>query len=161
VPLNNLSVSLSAMAKDPNGGDQPLVWPCAVAPSSDSLLLLTIDPILGDQVIFLYENLVNQDTVRLSISAAYTVWRQMRRFPRPQRVFVRPGPMIMARPNIAVNHRFIDVDLAELQDRVVDESSGQNAPDPYARVSLPFTLVVPVARKFAADPYRLKFTVAA
>ncbi len=163
VPLNNLSVSLSATAKDANGGDQPLAWPCAVAPSGDSLLLLTINPILSEQVIFLYESLVHQESVRLSISAAYTVWRQLRRFLGPHRVFVRPRPMIMimmARPDIAGNRRFVDVDPPDLQDRAATDQGEQSAPDPYARVSLPFTLVVPVARKFAADPYRLKFTVA-
>ncbi|WP_046867586.1 hypothetical protein [Microvirga massiliensis] len=76
IPLRDLAVTLTVLAKDPQTGtDTPVVLPCAVTPINETTWQVTIDNVLGVNVLLLYDNLVNSGTAMLSLAAAYDVWR--------------------------------------------------------------------------------------
>ena len=147
IPLDGLVATLTTTYTDDSGNPAHDAIPGTVQAGADGSLRLTFDPLIATAVTRAFLNLTNDGGASVSLTASYQVWRKP--FARPMLMMFRPAMMAMR--------------MGPIERRPPPPAPTPPAaqPDSYVQAVAQYSLDLPLAKKYAAGPYRANYTIAA
>lgn len=168
INLAELSAKAITSYTDDTGQEQQKTFAATIQDLGNGDFLLIVDPILGKDVILLYQDITSFGKAVINLSASYQAWSQpgaVYLLDRKQQVFEsmnRPAYMSMRTLSAptetpAVAPRVLQPAFFARMD--MPSAITQRGGDNLVQTSQAWAKALPVGRKYAQDGYQLKFTV--
>jgi hypothetical protein len=158
IALDGLSATLTTTYTDDGGNPAHDAIPGTVQAADDGSLRLTFDPLIATAATRAFLNLTNDGAASVRLTASYQIWRKP--IARPMLMMFRPAMMPMA-----MAMRMGPVGPRPFPPRPFPPRPAPPPPAPqsdaYVQAVAQYTLDLPLAKKYTADAYRVKYTIAA
>jgi len=154
IGLDGLTATLATTYTDDGGNPAHDAIPGTVQTADDGSLRLTFDPLIATAATRAFLNLTNDGAASVHLTASYQIWRKP--VARPMLMMFRPAMMPMAM-------RMGPVPARPFPQRPAPPPTAP-APaqgDGYVQAVAQYALDLPLAKKYTADAYRTKYTIAA
>lgn len=165
ITLAELSASLTTSYTDDTGQEQQKTFVATVVDGGNGDFVLTVDPILGQDVIVVYQDLTLFGKAVINLSASYQAWSESGALFLIAR---RSQPLSASTNSVApMNMRVLS---AQTQPAVVAQPASfarmempsgirQRTDDSLVQTSQAWVKQLPVGLKFEQDGYQLRYTV--
>ena len=170
ISLAEMSANLStSYTDDKTGQEQQKTFAATIADTGNGEFLLTVDPILAQDVIVLYQDLTSFGQVVINLSATYQAWSE----PGALFLLARRRQELQGSTNGPATMKVRMLTAQMQNEAVVSRASqpvsflrmempsaiNQRSGDTLVQTSQAWAKAMPVALKYAQDGYQLKYVV--